>query len=192
MKIAICPGHHTDAQGARNAVHNISENEVAKKIVIMLKDLLEESPYNHDVSIIEGKLGHKVREINKGGFDLALDIHFNADAELEDTDNKKGYGCMVMHYPTSTTRKQQAAKMSSAIAESLGTKDRGARAAWYWGGSNPGTKPDYFTDKTNCPAFIPEAGYIDNNGFAGKYLVHNEGLNYVALALRAGIEAFNG
>jgi len=190
MNIAICPGHHTNAQGATNSKYSVSENQVAKPIVETLANILIAK--GHTVSIFEGKLGHKVREINKGDFDLALDIHFNADAETSDLDDNKGYGCMVMHYPTSSLRESQAEKMSAAIAGALNEKDRGARKAWYWGGSNPGTKPDYFTNKTNCPAFIPEPGYIDNNGFCEKFLISSEGRLAVAQALARGIEAYFG
>jgi len=189
MRIALCAGHYPEKAGARNAKHNISENKVATPIIEILAKLIEK--HGHSVTIISGRLGHKVREINKGNYDLAIDLHFNADAELEDTDNLKGYGCMTMYYPTSSKRKEQAGKLNAAMAGALDTKDRGPRPALYWGGDNPGTKADYFTDKTNCPAFIPEPGYIDNNAFAEKYLLTNEGHRKVAEAVLQGIKAFN-
>jgi len=190
MRIAICPGHHTNAKGAENKKHKLTENDVAIEIIKIAEELLRAD--GHTVQVFAGKLSEKVKRINATvpKFDLAFDLHFNADAELEDTDDKKGYGVMVMHYPTSAARKSQADKMSAAIAKKLGERDLGGRKGLYWGGSDPGTKPDYFTDKTNCPAFIPEPGYIDNNGFAKKFLTTKEGLTKVAESLVEAVRAF--
>jgi len=192
MRIALCPGHHPEKPGARNLRYGLTENFVAKKIIRMLEDLLRGQ--GHEVSVFEGRLSEKVRKINLGTngrkFQLAIDLHFNADAETDDTDDKKGHGVMVMHYPSSAARKAQAGAMSSRIAEKLSERDLGPRRALYWGGSNPGTKPDYFVDKTNCPAFIPEPGYIDNNAFCKKFLLDKKGHLRIAKALYDAIEGF--
>jgi len=182
MKIAVCAGHHEAAQGAVNAKHKISEHEAATPIVEFLAKELKN--FGHEAAIFHGRLKEKVRAINEGHFDLAIDLHFNASP------NKKAKGCMVMYYPTSTTRKQQADKMSKTIADGLGQDDLGGRPAWYWGGSNPGTKPDYFTDKTNCPAFIPEPGFIDQDDFVEQYLLDENGYKRIAKVVAAALNDF--
>jgi len=185
MKIAICPGHYPSRSGAINQIHNLSENYIARNLCPMIKSKL----LGHDVEIIEGTLKDKVARINSKPFDFAFDIHFNADVETLDTDDSKGTGCMVMHYPTSAKRKSQAQIMSDVISSELNEKNLGARQAWYWGGSNPGTKPDYFTRKCSCAAFIPEAGYIDNNGFVKKFMLDDAGMDKLATAIAKGIES---
>lgn len=185
MKIAICPGHYPSKSGATNDKHNLSENFIARLLCPIIKASLEQA--NYDVEIIEGTLKQKVARINENAFDFAFDIHFNADAETDDSDDSVGTGCMVMYYPTSSKRKSQAKIMSVAISAELSTKNHGARPAWYWGGTNPGTVPDYFTRKCNCAAFIPEAGYIDNNGFVEKFMLDSSGLKKLATSISKGI-----
>lgn len=187
MNIAICSGHYPEKAGARNVKHDISENQIARILCPKIKVFLEKD--DHNVEIIEGHLSDKVARINSKPFDFAFDIHFNADAEKLDVNDSKGTGCMVMHYPTSAKRKSQAQIMSDTMSKLLKVKNLGARQAWYWGGSNPGTKPDYFTRKCNCASFIPEAGYIDNNGFVEKYMLTDSGIGELSIAIARGIES---
>jgi len=147
-----------------------------------------------DSEIITGGLTSKVAAINQGSFDLAVEPHFNADADHldpDDFDDTRGHGCMVMYCPGNNARQKQAAIISAALSATIGNRDLGAREGWYWGGSAPGTIADYFLRKTNCPAFIPEPGYIDNNKFTKEWLIaerHTE----IAQALCAGILAVLG
>ena len=196
MKIALCPGHHKDARGAVNKKYDLNEFEEASKVCSHLAIKLRKM--GHSVDVIVGKLSHKVYMINKGGYDLAIDIHFNADydhLDPDDFDNSRGYGCMVMYCPKAlsygnkepiSTRSQQADAMSFGISSYMGGRDHGGRPGWYWG-SNPPEKKDYFLRETNCAAFIPEPGYIDNNGFAEKWLVA-ERHDQIAEAIALGIE----
>ena len=159
MRIAICPGHHKAAKGAVNALYNLNEHDEAVKVVNALEAILRDQ--EHDVTVITGRLSEKIAQINKGHFDLALDIHFNAGG---------GHGCEVVHFPGSLRRREQAADMSHAIAIYMNVHNRGAKEGWYMGGSNPGTKPDAFVQQTNCPAFIIEPCFIDNNNEAAYWL----------------------
>jgi N-acetylmuramoyl-L-alanine amidase len=180
MRIALCPGHHKSAKGAVNKKHGLNEHDEATKVVDHAYEILTRQ--GHTVVIITGTLGEKVRAINAGDFDLVIDLHFNADADHldpEDFDNSRGHGAMVMYCPKArvygdtephTVRREQAAVFSFAMHSKLGNRDLGGRPGWYWG-SNPPKKKDYFLRKTNCVAFIPEPGYIDNNGFAEAWLV---------------------
>jgi len=191
IKIAICPGHTESAKGAINKRHGLNEHDEAWQVCLAMADVLKVNGY--DVHLISGKLSEKVARINAGSFDLALDIHFNADddhLDPDDFDDSRGHGCMVMYCPGSDMRKEQAGIMSKRMAQFLGNGDLGGREGWYWGGSHPGTIKDYFIRSTNCPAFIPECGYIDNNGFAEKWLVPNHHAD-LAAAIASGIMAIN-
>jgi len=196
MKIAICPGHYPEAPGAYNEKFNLYEHFEAIKVCQYLSEFLKNE--NHIVEVFQGKLKDKVEQINKGNFDLALDIHFNADydhLDPHDEDDRRGTGCMVMYCPgvdtygkpePITPRRHQANKMSYVISRSLGMKNHGGRPGWYWG-SNPPKSKDYFLKHTNCPAFIPEPLFIDNNKDA-EWLVE-EKHSSVAEAIARGIQA---
>jgi len=190
--IVLSAGHHAARQGASNKNYNLTEYVCASEVVLLAsKKLIDDNVC--EVHIVDGTLSHKVKYINEYKFDLALDYHFNADADHldpDDNDDSRGRGCMVMYVPNNSTRKHQAASFSSSMVNSLSTIDKGAREGWYWGGDNPGTIKDYFLRKTNCPAFIPEAGYIDNNGFAKEFLLTNDGYERLADALVDAIKEF--
>lgn len=176
MKIALCAGHHKDRKGAVNKKYNLNEYDEALKVVMPLADILLKN--GHPVSTFSGKLSEKIKNINKYDFDLALDIHFNAGG---------GRGCEVVHVPGSNTRHEQAADMSRDIALYMNLRDRGAKEGWYWGGENPGTRPDAFVTQTNCPAFIPEPLFIDNDSEVAYWFVAGRH-DQIAEAIANGIE----
>jgi len=179
MKIALCAGHHKDRKGAVNKKHNLNEYDEALKVIIPLADILLKN--GHPVSTFSGKLSEKIKNINKYDFDLAIDLHFNASTY-------KGRGCEVMHVPGATKRHDQADAMSREIALFMNLRNRGAKEGWYWGGENPGTKPDAFLSKTNGAAFIPEPLFIDNDAEVEYWLVAGRH-EQIAEAIATGIES---
>jgi len=188
-RIVICAGHNKKSKGAINKKYSLNEFDEAWKVCIPLSEIL--SVNGVDARLITGSLTEKVAKINAGGFALALDLHFNADADHLDPDDlndARGEGCMVMYCPGNHLRSIQAATMATRMSDYIGNSNKGGREGWYVGGSNPGTIKDYFLRKTNCAAFIPEFGYIDNNGFAKEYLVSNRHQD-LAEALASGIMA---
>lgn len=169
MKIAVCIGHHRDRQGAANLIYPYTEWVAMSTVAHKMAGLLEAA--GHEVHVIEGRLAYKVAVINRGNFDIALDLHLNADADHtdpQDQDDSRGHGCMVMAVPHNKERLEQAQVMSDKIVSVLGNRNLGGREGWYWG---DGTKPDYFLARTNCPAFIPEPFFIDNNAECERWLV---------------------
>jgi len=196
-KIALCAGHKQSAKGAVNKKYSLNEFDEASVVVGVLFDLLK--ALGHTPVVVGGGLRRKVNTINAGSFDMAVDVHFNADFDRldpEDRDDTRGHGCMVMYCPHGSygqqdslayIRRGEAAEMSYRMSEYIGLEDLGARQGWYWG-NNPPEQADYFLRKTNCPAFIPEIGYIDNNGFCEEWLLSNKH-SYLAEAMAAGILA---
>ena len=200
--IVLSAGHHMLAQGAVNKKSGITEWAAASEVVSRASTLLTSLEMKN--TVVKGRLREKVSAVNSHpDATLALDIHFNADCDHldpNDLDNTRGRGCMVMYAPPEksfsdprkdTIRRRQAQAMSSAIATVLGNPDRGGRAGWYWGGVGNGipSKKDYFLTRTMCAAFIPELGYIDNNGFAEEYL-NDIGYQILAEGVVAGIRSF--
>jgi N-acetylmuramoyl-L-alanine amidase len=178
MKIAICAGHYQNAKGATNKVRGLNEHDEAVKVIELLKPMLISA--GHAVEVFSGELTKKIAHVNSGQFDLAIDLHFNAGG---------GHGCEVVHMPKSAKRALQAAAMSKAIASQLNIKDRGAKDGYYQGGTNPGTVPDAFVSKTNCPSFIPEPLFIDNDQEAG-YFLSSGRHSVIACALFSAVLAF--
>ena len=178
MKIALCAGHHKDRKGAVNKKHNLNEYDEALKVIIPLTEILLKN--GHPVSTFSGRLSQKIANINKYDFDLAIDLHFNASTYV-------AKGCEVMYVPGSETRRGQAEVMSQEIALYMNLRDRGAKEGVYWGGENPGTKPDAFLSKTNCAAFIPEPLFISNDKEAAYWLVAGRH-DQIAEAIANGIE----
>jgi len=179
-------GHHVHAKGAVNKKHGLNEYDETKKIISFLAALLRAK--GNDVQIFYGHLTHKIHCINAGKFDIAIDLHLNAGG---------GHGCEVVHVPHSESRHEQAALMSATISKFMGIRDRGAKEGWYkmdvpgqvdYPGDIDGDEHgDAFVEQTNCPAFIPEPLFIDNDAEVEKWLVagmHDQ----IAEALMMAIE----
>ena len=176
MKIAICPGHHAAAKGATNRTHKLNEyDEAAKVIPYLTQELVNKG---HEVTVVTGLLSKKIKKINAGGFGLAIDLHFNAGG---------GHGCEVVYCPGSELRARQADIFSAQIADVLDLKDRGGKEGWYQGG----VEPDAFVSQTNCPAFIPEPLFIDNDEEVKKWFVGRQHAT-IARAVACGIVAVIG
>lgn len=202
MRIALSHCHNEKAQGAVNKRYGLTEYQQGGLVLEFLAEIL--TLKGHDVRVFEGNsLREKIAAINAWGADLAVEPHFNADADHldpEDNDDSRGRGIMTMYCPQygaygiqeslAYKRKQQADAFSAAMYEHLETRNLGGRQGWWWGKTVAG-KPVYrdgFLTKTNCPAFIPEPGYIDNARFAADWLVSGRQAE-IAEALAAGIEA---
>jgi N-acetylmuramoyl-L-alanine amidase len=189
-RVFVCPGHHHGAQGAGNAQYGHTEHQLATRIVTLVEHVL----HSHGVEVLvsNGNLRDKIDQINRvhahRAVDLALDIHFNADADHldpHDYDDSRGDGCMVMYNPGNQQRATQAARFSRVMAGAMGEVDRGGRPGWYWGRLDKKGSPIYadgFVRKTNCPALIPEPGYIDNNGFVERVVLAESQAGWVGMA----------
>ena len=176
--IIICPGHHSGARGAVNKQHSLTEYDEAVKIAEHLKSLSHARVGEVQFEIYEGRLGAKVRHINSQSPVAAFDLHFNADydhLDPDDLNDDRGHGVMCMFVPGNSTRKAQADILSAEMAIVTGERDLGGREGWHWNAeavkSGTPTVKNYFLERTNCPAFIPEFGYIDNNRFTENWLV---------------------
>lgn len=194
MKIAVCVGHDRKRQGAKSPHFSHTEYEIMVRIAPMVADMLRRA--GHDADVIDDGLTATVDSINAGGYDLAIDLHLNADGDHtdpQDMDDSRGKGAMVMYMPGSDKRRVQAHEFCDALTGFMHPADDrwynlGAREGYYWGGDNPGTIPDYFLRKTNCPAFIPEPFYIDNKGECS-YWIEMERHETIAKAIAFGVLA---
>ncbi|MCU5426966.1 N-acetylmuramoyl-L-alanine amidase [Bacillus cereus] len=97
-------------------------------------------------------VGNQVRNINDRPNDVGFAWHNNAS-------NGEGHGVEVLCY--SEKEAPMAARISAEIAKRTGWKDRGAKI-----------RPDIGVIRSsNCPFFLIEAGFIDNDSDMAKWNV---------------------
>lgn len=98
-------------------------------------------------------VGNQVRNINDRPNDVGFAFHNNA------SDDHTGHGVEVLCFSEKET--PMAARISAEIAKRTGWKDRGAKI-----------RPDIGVIRSsNCPFFLVEAGFIDNDGDMAKWNV---------------------
>ncbi len=97
-------------------------------------------------------VGNQVRNINDRPNDVGFAWHLNAS-------NGEGHGVEVLCY--SAKEAPMAARISAEIAKRTGWKDRGAKI-----------RPDIGVIRSsNCPFFLIETGFIDNDSDMAKWNV---------------------
>jgi hypothetical protein len=111
-----------------------------------------------------GRLPDKVRQINQADCDLAIEIHFNAAA------NVNAKGAETLYFPGSNKGLQAAQFIQLPMAEAMETKSRGCKPGWYrmdrpgvvdfYGDEDGDEMPDYFLRATNCTALILEPEFL--------------------------------
>lgn len=158
MKIALSAGHYPDRQGAY--YKGISEYLAMSRLVLEL--LFTSSDFR---MVPTGTLPEKVKYINSGSFDAAVELHLNACGGCG------AKGCETLYYPGSSTGRAMAEWVQSVLPEKLGTRDRGAKEGWYrmdrpgvvdyYGDKDGDETPDYFLAKTAMPAIIMEPMFIE-------------------------------
>lgn len=162
--IFISAGHYPERPGAcfGNFCEHFEASVWAKLIVVNLND-------NGCKALLvpEGTLKVKAEYINSNEPVLAVEVHFNSfkvwedavktglitEDELHDT----GSGSEVLYYPESQKGAILASNIQKALVE-IFPPARGIKEGWYR--MNPENGPDYFLQKTNCPAAIVEPEFI--------------------------------
>lgn len=160
MKIAISPGHHPRATGA--SYGGLTEHAAALDWCSGLKAAIE--AYGFDVfEVPVGPLPMKIAAINAEKCDLAVEVHFNADAR------RAGRGCETLYMPGSQLGERLARAVQHHLAAVI-QPDRGVKEAWYrmdrpghvdFVGDIDGDEViDAFVRLTHCPAIIVEPCFI--------------------------------
>lgn len=141
MRLAISIGHNPIQVGATFAGH-VEHYEAAILAGLLVK-------YTGGRMIGTGSLDSKIAAINAGNFTAAIEVHLNKGG---------GQGSETLYHPGSIKGR--------LLAEAIeGT----TRALFYSRGAKPGTHrmdgktPLKFLARTNCPAVIWEAFFMDGN-----------------------------
>ena len=143
MKIAILAGHHPGATGA--FAPGYTEHYEAAIIAAMLAREVR----GH--LLATGPLPEKIKAVNDGGFDLAVEVHLNAGG---------GRGSETLYHHSSGKGKAYAVAIEKALSDT-GRRSRGAKVGWY---RMDGKTPLALLQGTKCPALIFEAFFIDGDG----------------------------
>ena len=148
--VMISSGHGSKIEGAVG--NGYREHVEATKVMTRVAQILK---YTYKVSVItyedtysknqNDNLKKIVNKHNVASRQLDISIHFNSSA------NKTATGAEVL-YHNGTAMQQLSTKMSKAIADALGVKNRGAK-------QNTGL---YFLKKTSKPAILIEVAFISN------------------------------
>lgn len=150
-KFAISSGHGLFVRGAANKTFGMDEVNEARKVVEItakyLKNLGETVHVFHDNTskTQRDNINTIVKYHNSKVRDLDISVHFNAAAE---TSSARGVEVLYV----SNTGKPIAEKVSKAIADASGLKNRGAKKRDDLG----------FLNGTNKPAILIEVCFVDS------------------------------
>ncbi|MDV6040377.1 N-acetylmuramoyl-L-alanine amidase [Bacillus sp. SM-B1] len=156
MRVSSHGGHNAIVPGANwgNRKEHLMDRECNKDFINKLRALghsVEDD--TDDVGRTANAIvGNQVRNINDRPNDVGFAWHLNAS-------DGNGHGVEVLCY--SEKEAPMAARISAEIAKRTGWKDRGAKI-----------RPDIGVIRSsNCPFFLVEAGFIDNDGDMAKWNV---------------------
>ncbi len=182
MKIAISIGHGKSKSGGYDSGAvggGYHEYRLAREIGKFAGEAL--AVYGCEVDVInyngEAYLTDRINYINKGGYDLALEIHLNAGG---------GTGSEVYHKSLNLTGKHLAAAISKSIAARLGVRDRGAKIKM-------SGNVDYFgfVRSVRCQSLLVETVFIDTASDRNK-VVTAAGQKKCGQAIASAIASFYG
>lgn len=155
MKICISIGHGKSARGGYDSGATgggFHEFRIARKIGKYAAEALSKYVCTADLINYDGDLylTDRVAKVNKGGYDLALEVHLNAS---------HGTGSEVYYKYTNTAGQALAAAISQSIAKTFGIKNRGAKVKLN------DRKKDYFcfVRECKCQAVLIETVFIDTD-----------------------------
>ena len=156
MKIALAGGHSKAAPGASGYLDEYTED---RKVVSALIAELQARGHtvvncSNEKTTQNSELAEEVRIANGSGADLFIAIHLNAAST---TSGARGSECW--HYTNSDAGRDYAARVSAALAGTLGLPNRGAKA----------TTGLYVLRKTSMTAILPEVCFVDAKGDADAY-----------------------
>ena len=155
MNICISIGHGKSARGGYDSGATgggYHEFKIARKIGKFTTEALRKYNCTADIINYDGDLylTDRVANVNKGGYDLALEVHLNAS---------HGTGSEVYYKHTNAEGQALAAAISRSIAKTFGIKDRGAKVKLN------DRKRDYFcfVRECKCQAVLIETVFIDTD-----------------------------
>lgn len=154
MNICISIGHGKSAKGGYDSGAlggNYQEFKIAREIGKYIGEVFKGYACTADVINYDATLylTDRIANVNKHGYDLAMEIHLNASG---------GTGSEVYYKHKSESGKKLAGAISKSIANTFGIRDRGAKIK-----INPANGTDYFgfVRSCKCESLLIETVFID-------------------------------
>lgn len=156
MRVSSHGGHNSIINGANSGgrKEHLMDRELNAEFIKRLRGLGHSVEDDTDEvgRTINAIVGNQVRNINDRPNDVGFSWHLNAS-------DGNGHGVEVLCY--SQAEVPMAARISAEIAKRTGWRDRGAKI-----------RPDLGVIRSsNCPMFLVEAGFIDNDSDIAKWNV---------------------
>jgi hypothetical protein len=156
--IFISAGHYPASPGAK--YDRFIEHDEASIWADMLVHKLNASskvPELNAILVPTGILKSKIDFINNRimNGDVAIELHFNAAVNAKG--ENVGRGSETLHYPGSEKGMKLAQLCQDVLAENF-PPSRGIKEGWYR--MNKENGPDFFLDKSKCPAVILEPEFV--------------------------------
>lgn len=117
MKTAIVIGHHEKSKGAYSKYFGVREWDFYNEVCKYLKNV-SIFYHNTEISGYTSRIKDTASRINRGNFDLVIEMHFNS--AVHDSAN----GCETLYYYRSEKSKQFALTFSNLITSRTGIKSR--------------------------------------------------------------------
>lgn len=165
-------GHYKKAQGYVSDRYDVSEFELASRIVYHIR----RNNMLRDISVVPYViLEEKIAFINKNAqpSDVAIEIHFNASEQLT------AHGIETLHYPRSEKGNLLAASVQSTLVTYLPFSDRGIKQRGNL----------YFLNATKIPAIIAEILFLSNDVEA-HFITYSRSIDVIANALVDGLHNY--
>ncbi|MCB0460341.1 MAG: N-acetylmuramoyl-L-alanine amidase [Flavobacteriaceae bacterium] len=159
MKIALCIGHNSIAQGAKSPFLGTTEYLFNNRVAILVQQKLEgveiftrkwQNSYVKEITELSNR-------VNQKSFDLAFELHFNSSMTGAN-------GVEALYFHKSTKGKSLAESFCETIEMEYSSKNRGAKPL-----SGTNQNGFGFVQKMKAPAIILEP-------FFGS---HKEALDYI-------------
>ena len=121
MKVAIVVGHTKLSPGACSPHGIPCENKYNSKVAEYLKDIADIFYYDNYSLGYTSMVKRNAAKINKGDYDLVIELHYNAAAP-------EANGCETLYYFKNKEGKKLATKASEMISKEFNVKNRGIKA----------------------------------------------------------------
>lgn len=172
MKTAIVIGHHENSKGALSKYFRLREFDFYNQAVGHICSNVTIFQHNKNISGYTTRIKDTARRINKGNFDLVIELHFNSFSD------SSANGCETLYYFKSQKGRVYAQIFSKTVYNKTGIKlrhnglkalanrkDRGFASVFY---PNPPTiliEPFFGSNEEDCRRIVSPmnmAGIIDD------------------------------
>lgn len=158
--ILLSAGHFPEKPGA--CFESFCEFDEADRWVNRIIELVND---HRVIRVPPTPLKGKVAFINARESQLAIELHFNSAVNA--AGEHIGSGACVLHHPNSSNGISFAELFFGVVEPIFGKHWNGVMPGWYRMDEKFG--PDFFLDRTRCPAIIIEPEFIHNKETILKY-----------------------